>query len=263
MCGFFKKKDDYSEKIERIEIDRISLNPSQPRQSINPDELLRLSQSIKENGLLQPITVRKTESGYELIAGERRLRACALAGYTEIAAIVTDKTQEQSAVLAIIENIQRSGLNCVEEALAIKRLIDHFGLTQEELAGRLSMAQSTVANKLRILKLPEKIRLLIASYGFSERQARALLKLPEDLLETAVETIRKRQYNVSDTERYIETLLTPKKASKPAVFFKEKRLYINSINKTLDIMKKSGIEFTSRKREENGYLEYLIRIPHD
>lgn len=264
MGIFLKEKIKYGQ-ILTVSIDKIDVNPNQPRKFFDKEELECLAQSIKENGLLQPLTVRiKTDERYELIAGERRLRACKYAGLDEVRVIIENRNDEESSVLAIIENIQRCDLNCIEEAIALKKLMKHYGYTQEELARKLGKAQSTIANKLRILNLSENVLKLAIQYNLCERQIRALLRLPEEKREGAVEHINKYKLNVSSTEKYIDRLISAE--NKPEKFrwtFKEKRLYINNINRTLDTMKRSGIEFSSEKREENGYLEYIIRIPHD
>lgn len=261
----FKAKEKPQVIVQRIELKDIYPNPNQPRRVFDEYELIGLSQSIKENGVLQPITVRQIMTGkYELIAGERRVRASKFAGLSDIPAIVTEHTGEEAAVLAVIENIQRCNLNCFEEAEAIRRLLLHNGITQEELAARLGKSQSTIANKLRLLKLPQNIRDLITGYGLNERQARAVLRLPEDKTESAVEEIHRLGLNVNQTDKYIESLLHPvEKKRKIKWTFKEKLLYINSINKTLDTMKRSGVPFESEKTVEDGYLKYIIRIPQD
>lgn len=263
--GIFTKEKKNCGQIITVNIEKIDLNPNQPRKYFDSAELESLAKSIKENGLLQPLTVRiKTDGKYELIAGERRLRACKLTGINEVKVIVEDRSEEESSVLAIIENIQRCDLNCIEEAFAMQKLMDHYGYTQEELACKLGKAQSTIANKLRLLKLSDNVQKKALEYGFCERQIRTLLRLPAEKRETVAEHIYKYQLNVSGTEKYVEKLLTKTEQTDRVKWtFKAKRLYINNINRTLDTMKKSGIEFSSEKHEENGYLEYIIRIPHD
>ena len=265
MGLFIKNKQTAEREIIKILVSDVELNPNQPRKHFDSAELIELAMSIKENGLMQPLSVRVNESGkYELIAGERRLRAAKIAGLEKIEAVICNTSVEESAIMAIIENIQRSDLNCIEEALAIEKLINYYGYTQEQLAKKLGKAQSTIANKLRILKLTDKLKKKVIEYGLCERQIRCLLKLPEEKREKAAEHIYKYNMNVGSTERYIETLISGnKKPPKKIWTFKNKRLYINNINRTLETMKKSGIEFVSEKREENGYLEYIIRIPHD
>lgn len=261
----FKVKEKNEVVVQKIPVENIYPNPNQPRRVFDEFELIGLAQSIKENGVIQPITVRQIMTGkYELIAGERRVRASKLVGLSEIPAIVTTHSNEESAMLAVIENIQRCDLNFFEEAEAMRKLLLHNGITQEELASRLGKSQSTIANKLRLLKLPQNVRDLINGYGLTERQARAILKLPEERIESAVEEIHRLGLNVNQTDRYIEGILHPaEKKVKVRWTFKEKLLYINSINKTLDTMKRSGVPFESEKTVEDGYLKYIIRIPQD
>lgn len=255
--GLFTKDKKITGQVITVNIREIDLNPNQPRKYFDKAELESLAISIKENGLLQPLTVRKKSDGrYELIAGERRLRASILAGINEVRVIIEDRTEEESSVLAIIENIQRCDLNCIEEAVAMQRLMNHYGYTQEELARKLGKAQSTIANKIRLLKLSDKLLAKALEYDLCERQIRALIRLPEEQREKAEEHIYRYGLNVSETEKYIDKLLVKKKADKPKWTFTAKRLYINNINRTLETMKKSGIEFISEKHEENGYLEY-------
>ncbi len=266
MGMIFKAKDRFHGSVTELQPGIIFPNPNQPRKDFDPQELAGLAQSIKENGILQPLTVRKTEDGrYELIAGERRLRAAKLAGLSSVPVIIAERTSEESAILSILENIQRSDLNYFEEAEAISRLIEYYGLTQEEVARKLGKAQSTVANKLRLLKLPTEVKKAITEYGFKERQARALLKLPDGERMAAAEKISKLGLNAAQTDVYIEHLLHPKPPAKQrrCWLFKEKLLYINNINRTIETMRKSGVEFDSTRRIENGYIEYVIRIPQD
>lgn len=264
MGTIFKAKERAGMVVE-LGTEEIYPNPYQPRKEFDIEELTGLAQSIKENGILQPLTVRRTEDGrYELIAGERRLRAARMAGLATVPVIISQKTAQESAVLSILENIQRSDLNYFEEAEAIRKLIDYYGLTQEEVAIKLGKAQSTVANKLRLLKLSPQVKKAAAEYGLKERQARALLKLPEDMQLDAAKKIHACGYNAVQTDRYIEELLHPKPIRRSRRWlFKEKLLYINNINRTIDTMRKSGVEFHSSKKIENGYIEYIIRIPQD
>ncbi|MBR4422071.1 MAG: ParB/RepB/Spo0J family partition protein, partial [Erysipelotrichaceae bacterium] len=193
-------------EIVRIKLDKIIPNTNQPRLDFYDDSIKGLAESIRQNGLLQPVTVRKKDDKYELIAGERRYRACLLNGAKDIEAIIMESTDEESAKLALIENLQREDLNAIEQAMAMKRIMRIENITQNELADRLGYKQSTVANKLRLLKLPDYIKKAISSGTITERHARALLNVPEDKLEEVFLTITNRKYNVSKTEEYIKQL---------------------------------------------------------
>ena len=256
-------------------------NPAQPRIIFDDYELSQLAVSIRQNGILQPLTVRKVErvdcnsdcssdngesrTVYELIAGERRLRAAKLAGFESVPCIVMEATCESSAVLAIMENIQRSDLNYIEEAYAISRLIAHLGLTQEAAALKLGIAQSTVANKLRLLKLSDEEKSAVLRYGLNERQARALLKLPAELRFTAIERIATEGLNTVATDKLVEALLAPpttkRAVSKHSFEVKQTALYINTLNRTIDLLKKSGLACTSKQSRTDEYVEYVVRIP--
>ena len=194
-------------EIVRIKLNKIIPNKNQPRLDFYDDSIKGLAESIKQNGLLQPVTVRKNGDKYELIAGERRYRASLLNGASDIEAIIMESSDEESANLALIENLQREDLNAIEQAMAMRRIMSSEGLTQNELAKRLGYRQSTVANKLRLLKLPEYIKQAISHGTITERHARALLNVPEDKLEEVYLTITNRQYNVSKTEEYIRELV--------------------------------------------------------
>ena len=178
MKSIFNKDKDIH-KIVMIPINSIVPNKSQPRQKFDESAIYSLAQSIKEHGVIQPVCVRKNGAIFEIISGERRCRASKLAGLTEVPCIIMEVSDEQSAVLALIENIQRSDLSFFEEAMAINRLITEFGLTQQEAAKRLGKAQSTVANKLRLLRFTDAERNVLAGSNITERQARALIRIDD------------------------------------------------------------------------------------
>ncbi len=255
-----------SNEVVLIPARMIQPNPHQPRKNFNWDDLEGLAESIHYNGLLQPITVRKKENGkYELISGERRLRACKMAGLSSIPSIVIDINDEKSALLAVIENLQRENLHFFEEAMAIERLIKGFGLSQEEVSRKIGKSQSALSNKLRILRLPDDIRYNITIYGLTERHARALLRLPTaELMEQVVDTVAEQGLTVSATEQLICEILTKSqekgKKGKKVMVFKDIRIFINTLNHAVTTMRKSGISAKATKNETDTYIEYTVKI---
>lgn len=251
-------------KIVQIDINSIYPNPAQPRRAFDEQELLALSRSIRTNGLLQPISVRRVNNGYELIAGERRLRACKIAGLATVSCIVSNCTSETSAVLAMTENLQRQDLQIFEEAEGIRRLIEEWNVTQEEAAMRLGKSQSTLANKLRLLRLSEVERIKIMEAGLTERHARALLRINDDKLRgKTLDDIITHELNVQQTDAYIERLLSGKKKAKSKHVFivKDVRVFLNTINHAIETMKQSGINAQALKSENDEYIECIVRIP--
>ena len=265
----FKKATEEKErnKIYEIETDKIVPNPCQPRKIINEEEICELAQSIRQYGLIQPIAVRQTEKErYELISGERRLRACRMIGMFKVPAVVINVMRTDSAILAIIENIQRKDLDFLEESEAYASLLNEHGLTQEELAEKLGKTQSTIANKIRLLRLAPHIRAMIREYELGERHARALLRLPDDKIRLkALKTIIEKNLNVSKTEEYIDRLLEPEEKAvtrKTGVrVFKDVRIFANTIRQAVDIMQRSGVNAEAVKTENDEFIEYSIKIP--
>ena len=250
-------------KLTRLPVDRILPNPAQPRKIFPQNELESLAQSIQENGLLQPVTVRKEAGVYYLIAGERRLRACKLAGIREIPVIITGHRPVDSAVLALLENLQRSDLQMFEQANAIVNLLREWQITQEEAARRLGMSQSYLANKLRLLKLSPLEQEEILENQLSERHARALLRIDDmSLRQKVLTTVIERKLNVAQTEELIAAALLPKRSVPKRKFIaKDIRLFINTIDHAVDAMKTAGIPAESRRRETDEYIECIVRIP--
>ena len=244
-------------EIVRIKLDKIIPNSNQPRLDFFDDSIKGLAESIKQNGLLQPVTVRKNGANYELIAGERRYRACLLNGDKDIEAIVMESTDEQSAKLALIENLQREDLNAIEQAMAMKKIMRMEKITQNELADRLGYKQSTVANKLRLLKLPDYIKKAISSGTITERHARALLNVPADLLEDVFLTITNRKYNVSKTEEYIRQL-TQRQTNRGVS--NNLKIGINTISQAFELCKKSGIDADMQVTEYEDNVKIVIRM---
>jgi ParB family chromosome partitioning protein len=252
--------------VVELPVAAISPNPNQPRVIFDDYELSQLAVSIQQNGLLQPITVRKKDDvGFEVISGERRLRASKLIGMEHIPCIVINSSEAQSAVLAILENIQRSDLNYIEEALSIKTLIERFGITQEDCAVKLGVAQSTVANKLRLLRLTDEEKTAVLRYRLNERQARALLRLPPEQRAQAIEKISRDQLNTCQADKMIEEMLKEKPAIKQQTkkqwTFTQPELYIRTFEDTIQQMKKSGIECVAQQNKTEDYVEYLVKIP--
>ncbi len=250
-------------KLQRLPIERIKPNPAQPRKYFSEDSLDELAESIREYGLIQPIVVRRMNDHYELIAGERRLRACKRCGWREIDAIVQPAFEEDSAFMAVVENLQRENLHFLEEAEGLNCLLNSYSLTQEELARRIGKNQSTVANKLRILKLSPAVKSAMLEARLTERHARALLKLANEReqLET-IEIIRQRGLSVKDTEQYIEKLALggPKpegpKKSRIIHLFKDYRLFVNTMKNAVRQLRDAGLNADFKLEED----EYEVRI---
>lgn len=285
-----KNSEPEEERVQKIEVSKIYPNPMQPRRIFNDDAILRLADSIRQYGVIQPLTVRCMNSEYhssdksnekqiyELVAGERRLRASKLIGLKEVPCIVIEADSRKSAELAIIENIQRENLNMFEQAAAISSLIEIYELTQEKIARQLSTSQSYVANKLRLLRLSVAERDIILKSNLTERHARALLRLPSsDLRLDALDYIISHELNVSRTEEYIDDLLTPKtddddtlqsaseKKKEPEIrkkfIIKDIRIFYNTIDHAVDTVKRAGIDIQARKTEKEDTMELYIEIP--
>ena len=261
----FKVKEKVVNKVIEIETDKIIPNPYQPRKKFDND-IEGLAESIRQNGLLQPLTVRKNNDQYELIAGERRLRAIKSLGFETVQCIIIEITERNSAVMALVENIQRKDLQFFDEAAALEKLIDFYGMTQEDAALKLGKSQSTIANKLRLLKINENNRSKICEYGLTERHARALLRInDENKQNEIIEIIHNRGLNVESTEKminnYIEKCEEIESIHKRSGAFKDIRLFVNTINTAVEMMKAAGINADSQKKQQDGYIEYVVRIP--
>lgn len=253
--------------IVQVPVNEIDPNPNQPRRVFDGESLAALAESVKQYGVLSPISVRLHYGRYELIAGERRLRAARLAGLTRVPCLVLDVDMEESGLLAMVENLQREDLDFVEEARGISNLIRMFDMSQEEAARRLGLSQSAVANKLRLLKLPPDILAALRDKGLTERHGRALLRLgtPEEQ-RAALAAICDQGLNVAQTDAYIDALLTAKKAEeKPArrraFILKDVRVFLNTLTHSLDLMKQGGIAAGMKKQETEDELIVTISIP--
>lgn len=256
-------------EIVNIPINSIKPNPYQPRRDFNKQSLEELSKSIKSFGVLQPISVRKLRNeNYELIAGERRLRASEIAKLDEIPAIIFQYRDNESAMIALIENLQREDLNFIEEAEGFNNLILDHGFTQAELAEKIGKSQSTIANKIRLLKLPEDIQRNLVEEGLSERHGRALLKLPDDeLRRETLGKVLKNSLNVSKTEDLVNEILNDlvvedkdeKKQNIKSMI--STRIYLNTIKKAYTAIKDSGVDAKYEERDMGKFVEVNIKIP--
>lgn len=257
-------------EVINIGVEEIRGNPYQPRQAIDELELRDLAQSIQEYGVIQPIIVRKMKEGYQLVAGERRLKACMMAGWKEVPAIVCDMEEEEAAAVSLIENLQRKELNFLEEARAYARLIGEFGLTQEELARRVGKSQAAIANKLRLLRLPGEVQDLLRQGGVSERHARALLKL--DSVEEQVEVVRKiieKELTVKEAEALIDKIRQGisreikggEKRRSLSMFIRDARIYVNTIRETVYRAREAGVNMVLLETEREDEYELVIRVP--
>ena len=248
----FERKEGLQSKVRRLDVTSIQPNPWQPRQTFQQAELEELAQSIAENGILQPMTVR-------------RLRAAQMAGLKQVPCVELMVDDEKAAVLALLENLQRQDLNFFEEAEAIAQLMEEWEITQECAAARLGKSQSALANKIRLLRLPPMERKRILDAGLTERHARALLRLrdPGEREQVLTKVIR-NHLNVADTERLIARLLEPaKQVQSVTPIVKDVRLFFNTVSHAVDTMRKSGIDAEAEKQETEQYIEYIVRIPKD
>lgn len=251
-----------------LRTDELQPNPVQPRTVFDEDSLAELAESIRSYGILHPLTVRRRAGRYELVAGERRLRAARLAGLREVPCVLMDVNMEDAGLIALIENLQRRDLDFLEEANGIRQLIRMFGMSQEEAARRLGKSQSAVANKLRILKLPEDLLETLRERGLSERHARALLRLPNDeSRRAALGKIIEKDMTVAAAESYIDALLAQKETGeepaegKRSFVMRDLRLFLNSVTRSLELMRQGGVAADMQKRETSEALILTISIP--
>lgn len=265
-----KPQNTQKDTIIYLPCENVKPNPYQPRRQFDSASITELGESIKKYGVIQPISVRKIPNSfdYELVAGERRLRACIEIGLDRIPAIVVKINDNDSAVIALIENLQREDLNFLEEAEAYLHLISDHGMTQEELSAKIGKSQSAVANKLRVLKLSPMMRKLILSHNLTERHARAFLRLPDD--DTRMIALKKvcdSSLTVKETDRLVDAMLSSidkdKKETKGTYVLKDVRIFLNTIKRAINVMKNSGIEAMSYQNESELYYEYVVRIPKE
>lgn len=257
--------------LRRIRVSDIVRNPNQPRKYFDPEAIAQLAESIRQYGVLNPLTVRRAPGGgYELVAGERRLRAARVAGLTDVPCLVIAADNEDSSAIALVENLQRRDLDFFEEAEGFRRLIDQYGLTQEEAARKVGKTQSAVANKLRLLRLSEQNMELIRSAGLTERHARCLLRLEQEADRiNATNYIIEHDLNVNRAEQYIDALLLEKQSPpasggerKVVRLIKDVRFFLNTLNRAVGVMVDAGIGATVDQTEEDDCLTLTIQIPH-
>ena len=260
--------------LRRVRVSDISRNPNQPRRYFDPEAIAQLAESIRQYGVLNPLTVRRAPGGgYELVAGERRLRAARVAGLNEVPCLVIAADNQDSSAIALVENLQRRDLDFFEEAYGFRRLIDQYGLTQEEAARKVGKTQSAVANKLRLLRLSQQNMELIRSAGLTERHARCLLRLEgEEERINATKYIIENDFNVSRSEQYIEQLLrrkqdaralpAPGQPRKVVRLIKDVRFFLNTLNRAVSVMVDAGVGATVEQQENDDGLTLTINIPH-
>ncbi len=254
------------QQVLDLPIHAICPNPNQPRQVFDAKELAELAGSIAQLGILQPLSVRRTGNGWELIAGERRLRAAELAGLTTVPCLPVEADEDASTLLALVENVQRKDLDVWEEATALRALIDRCCLSQEEAARRVGKSQSAVANKLRLLKLPPDVIDALRAAHLTERHARALLKLDTpELQRTAVRHILQRQLNVAQTEEYVDKLCqkrtAPRRGPTPIFRTRDVRLFLNTIRRGLTVMQSAGVNARCGQEETDQEITLTNHIP--
>ncbi|MBE6037523.1 MAG: ParB/RepB/Spo0J family partition protein [Clostridiales bacterium] len=254
------------QKVLEIPIKEIIANPEQPRKVFREEELTELTESIRELGVLQPLLVKKRqEGGYFLIAGERRLRAATRAGLQKVPALVKEADEREIAVMALVENVQRSDLNYIEEALAYRSLMQEFGLTQSEIARKVGKKQSTVSNKIRLLVLPEKLQLLLAENDLTERHARALLRLRDDSRkEQVLRKVIAHHLNVSQTEKLVDSLVQQEEKErirKERVKLIDYKVYVNTVKKAFALIEAEDKRAQYFQKDLGDQFEVRILIP--
>lgn len=261
-----QKGEFLSSRVRYIPINAVRPNPQQPRRSFDETALRELADSISAYGILQPLTVRDRGGVYELVAGERRLRAARIAGLREVPCLIAEVGEEDAALLALIENLQRRDLDYMEEAAAIARLIRRYGLSQQQAAEKLGKSQPTIANKLRLLRLSAPVIDCLRQYGLTERHARTLLRLtdPEQQL-AAARHIGKYGLNVAQTEQYIDRLTAENRTEpprrRPTYVIKDVRLFLNSVERGVRLMQSAGVGAEVGRRDTEEEILLTIHIP--
>lgn len=256
--------------VYQVPIERICSGPYQPRKYFNHAALQELAESIRMYGVLQPISIRKLNGGYEVVAGERRLRAARMAGLQTIPAILLKISDSDSAVMAFVESLQRQNLSFLEEAEGYQNMLEDYGMTQEELAAKLCKSQSGIANKLRVLRLEDSVKKLLLDYRFTERHARALLRLPDEETRLLVlEQMILEEMNVKKTEELVERTLEmllyhpPERAEKKEkryVRAADFRLFTNTIKQSVEAIRRTGMDVLYEEQQDEESCEIMIQI---
>lgn len=258
----FDKQDQ--SKIVQISVDQIHASRYQPRLKFDEEALVELSESIKENGLIQPVTVRQINDHYEIIAGERRYRACKLAGYKEVPCYIMSPSEDQAAQMALVENVQREDLSAIEEARSYLQIMRQSNLTQEQVAKKIGKSQSAVANKIRLLNLPDEIQEGVIDGKITERHARAMLSAPSNKQKDVYHEILEKSMTVRETELYIEHLSGPKRVhhrQKTKGFTRNFQIAINTVNQSVKMLEKMGIEAKTETEDTPTEVRMIIRFP--
>lgn len=262
ILDIFNNKE--SSRVINIPVENIRPSRYQPRLKFDETALNELAQSIKENGLIQPLTVREVEDHYELIAGERRYRACRIAGFTEIPCYVLSPSEDQAAQMALIENVQREDLSAIEEAKSYLQIMKQGHLTQEQVAEKIGKSQSAVANKIRLLNLPDEIQEGVIEGKITERHARALLGLTPAKQKKAYKEIQKKGLNVRETEVLVEKLQKPEKVhkrQKTTGFSRNVQIGINTVNQSVKMIEKLGIPVNVKQEETDQEVRVVVTFP--
>ncbi len=265
MWPMTKKGMFDSGRVLFLPVDAILPNPDQPRRTFDPSALEELANSIQAMGMLQPLTVRRRDGQWELVAGERRLRAARLAGLETVPCLSIQTDGQSSSLLALVENLQRRDLDFWEEAAALRRLIDTYHISQEEAARRIGKSQSAVANKLRLLKLPQEALTILRECGATERHARALLRLETEQQQMeGARQVADHNLTVAQTEALVDALLSARPVPsrrRPTFIVKDVRLFLNTITRSLDLMRSAGVDAQCSRQDSEDEITLTIHIP--
>jgi len=256
-----KGTNDADDVYRQLPIESIEPNKDQPRTHFEEAKLEELAESIRQNGLLQPIVVRPYNGRYQIVVGERRYRACQKAGMTLIPCLVQELDDDQTAAAALVENIQREDLSPIEEAWAYANLIELQHLTQQQVAEKVGKSQSTIANKLRLIQLPEEVQNALKTRDITERHARALLSLDMDTQLKVLHEIIDKQMTVDQTERRIKTIKASQKPKTKTIrFARHIRIAINTINQSIKMVEQTGTKVDTDIKETDEEVIMTIHV---